>query len=140
MTAVLFLSKGLFKMSVKVNGKKLHLTTFEIATSGKNLRQCLVAQRDLAKVQEHYRNYHLKYENLKKGEDIEPEAIVDVLDARIKELDIYVGFLKPFLGLSDEQTKKVEDSDIDDVIDFTTEIIDKVTGVDSSKSEESESK
>lgn len=127
-------------MSVKVNGKKLHLTTFEIATSGKNLRRCLVAQRDLAEVQEHYRNYHLKYENLKKDEDIEPEAIVDVLDARIKELDIYVGFLKPFLGLSDEQTKKVEDSDIDDVIDFTTEIIDKVTGVDSSKSEESESK
>ena len=127
-------------MSVKVNGKKLHLTTFEIATSGKNLRQCLVAQRDLAKVQEHYRNYHLKYENLKKDEDIEPEAIVDVLEARIKELDIYVDFLKPFLGLSEEQTKKVEDSDIDDVIDFTTEIIDKVTGVDSSKSEESESK
>ena len=39
-------------MSVKVNGKKLHLTTFEIPTTGKNIRKCLVAQKNFAEVGE----------------------------------------------------------------------------------------
>ena len=35
-------------MAAKVNGKKLHLSTFEIPTSGKNIRKCLVAQKKFA--------------------------------------------------------------------------------------------
>ena len=37
-------------MSVKINGKKLHLTTFEIETTVKNVRACLKAQKVFAKL------------------------------------------------------------------------------------------
>lgn len=134
MTAVLFLSKGLITMSVKINGKKLHLTTFEVPTSGKNMRMCLVAQRDLAKESESFDAFNKKVDALKKDEELDSQTMIDFYDAQIKLIDTYSKFLKPILNLTDEQTKKLEDSDFKDVVDLANEVIAKVLGLDSSKS------
>ena len=134
MTAVLFLSKGLIKMSVKINGKKLHLTTFEVPTSGKNMRMCLVAQRDLAKESESFDAFNKKVDALKKDEELDSQTMIDFYDAQIKLIDTYSKFLQPILNLSDEQTQKLEDSDFKDVVDLANEVIAKVLGLDSSKS------
>ena len=114
-------------MSVKINGKKLHLTTFEIPTSGKNIRRCLVAQKHFAEA-----NEQIKHVNTD-----DDDSIIKALDAQIKLIDTYIEFLKPMLNLSDAQAQKVEDSDFDDVVDFTNEVINKVLGYDSSKSNKS---
>lgn len=134
MTAVLFLSKGLITMSVKINGKKLHLTTFEVPTSGKNMRMCLVAQRDLAKESESFDAFNKKVDALKKDEELDSQTLIDFYDAQIKLIDTYSKFLQPILKLSDEQTQKLEDSDFKDVIDLANEVIAKVLGLDTSKS------
>ena len=134
MTAVLFLSKGLITMSVKINGKKLHLTTFEVPTSGKNMRMCLVAQRDLAKESESFDAFNKKVDALKKDEELDNQTMIDFYDAQIKLIDTYSKFLQPILNLSDEQTQKLEDSDFKDVVDLANEVIAKVLGLDSSKS------
>lgn len=136
MTAVLFLSKGLITMSVKINGKKLHLTTFEVPTSGKNMRMCLVAQRDLAKESESFDVFNKKVDALKKDEELDSQTMIDFYDAQIKLIDTYSKFLQPILNLSDEQTQKLEDSDFKDVVDLANEVIAKVLGLDSSKSTE----
>lgn len=117
-------------MSVKVNGKNLHLTTFEIPTTGKNIRKCLIAQRDFAKIDQAMNDVDLNND----------ESIVKSLEAQIKLIDTYTNFLKPILGLSDDQAKKVEDAEFDDVVSFTNEVIAKVLGFDSDKSEKSEDK
>lgn len=134
MTAVLFLSKGLIKMSVKINGKKLHLTTFDVPTSGKNMRMCLVAQRDLAKESESFDAFNKKVDALKKDEELDSQTMIDFYDAQIKLIDTYSKFLQPILNLSDEQTQKLEDSDFKDVVDLANEVIAKVLGLDTSKS------
>lgn len=134
MTAVLFLSKGLITMSVKINGKKLHLTTFDVPTSGKNMRMCLVAQRDLAKESESFDAFNKKVDALKKDEELDSQTMIDFYDAQIKLIDTYSKFLQPILNLSDEQTQKLEDSDFKDVVDLANEVIAKVLGLDSSKS------
>lgn len=125
-------------MSVKINGKKLHLTTFEVPTSGKNMRMCLVAQRDLAKESESFDAFNKKVDSLKKDEELDGQTLIDFYDAQIKLIDTYSKFLKPILNLTDEQTKKLEDSDFKDVVDLANEVIAKVLGLDSSKSKESE--
>ena len=134
MTAVLFLSEGLITMSVKINGKKLHLTTFEVPTSGKNMRMCLVAQRDLAKESESFDAFNKKVDALKKDEELDSQTLIDLYDAQIKLIDTYSKFLQPILNLSDEQTQKLEDSDFKDVVDLANEVIAKVLGLDTSKS------
>ena len=134
MTAVLFLSKGLIKMSVKINGKKLHLTTFDVPTSGKNMRMCLVAQRDLAKESESFDAFNKKVDALKKDEELDSQTMIDFYDAQIKLIDTYSKFLKPILNLSDEQAQKLENSDFKDVVDLANDVIAKVLGLDSSKS------
>lgn len=130
MTAVLFLSKGNLNMSVKVNGKKLHLTTFEIPTTGANIRKCLVAQRDFAKVDQAISNVDMEND----------ESIIKSLDAQIQMIDTYVQFLTPILKLSPDQVKKVENSDFEDVVNLANEVIEKVLGFNSDKSTETESK
>ena len=117
-------------MSVKVNGKKLHLTTFEIPTTGKNIRKCLIAQRDFAKIDQAMNDVDLN----------DDESIVKSLEAQIKLIDTYTGFLKPMLDLSEDQAKKIENADFEDVVSFTNEVIAKVLGFDSDKSEKSEDK
>lgn len=117
-------------MSVKVNGKKLHLTTFEIPTTGANIRKCLVAQKDFAKANRAIKNVDMEND----------ESIINSLDAQIQLIDTYTEFLKPILKLSPDQVKKVEESDFDDVVDFADEVIEKVLGFNSDKSKESESK
>jgi len=121
-------------MSVKINGKKLHLTTFEVPTSGKNMRMCLVAQRDLAKESESFDAFNKKVDALKKDEELDSQTLIDLYDAQIKLIDTYSKFLQPILNLSDEQTQKLEDSDFKDVVDLANEVIAKVLGLDSSKS------
>ena len=121
-------------MSVKINGKKLHLTTFEVPTSGKNMRMCLVAQRDLAKESESFDAFNKKVDALKKDEELDSQTMIDFYDAQIKLIDTYSKFLKPILNLSDEQAQKLEDSDFKDVVDLANEVIAKVLGLDSSKS------
>ncbi|WP_294760566.1 phage tail tube assembly chaperone [uncultured Lactobacillus sp.] len=121
-------------MSVKINGKKLHLTTFEVPTSGKNMRMCLVAQRDLAKESESFDAFNKKVDALKKDEELDSQTLIDFYDAQIKLIDTYSKFLKPILNLTDEQTKKLEDSDFKDVVDLANEVIAKVLGLDTSKS------
>ena len=121
-------------MSVKINGKKLHLTTFEVPTSGKNMRMCLVAQRDLAKESESFDAFNKKVDALKQDEELDSQTMIDFYDAQIKLIDTYSKFLKPILSLTDEQTKKLEDSDFKDVVDLANEVIAKVLGLDSSKS------
>ncbi|WP_223898794.1 phage tail assembly chaperone [Lactobacillus huangpiensis] len=121
-------------MSVKINGKKLHLTTFEVPTSGKNMRMCLVAQRDLAKESESFDAFNKKVDALKKDEELDSQTMIDFYDAQIKLIDTYSKFLQPILNLSDEQTQKLEDSDFKDVVDLANEVIAKVLGLDSSKS------
>ena len=123
-------------MSVKINGKKLHLTTFEVPTSGKNMRMCLVAQRDLAKESESFDAFNKKVDALKKDEELDSQTLIDFYDAQIKLIDTYSKFLQPILNLSDEQTRKLEDSDFKDVVDLANEVIAKVLGLDSSKSTE----
>ncbi|MCT6888378.1 MAG: phage tail assembly chaperone [Lactobacillus sp.] len=123
-------------MSVKINGKKLHLTTFEVPTSGKNMRLCLVAQRDLAKESESFDAFNKKVDDLKKDEELDSQTLIDFYDAQIKLIDTYSKFLKPILNLSDEQTQKLEDSDFKDVVDLANDVIAKVLGLDSSKSTE----
>ncbi|QHJ84297.1 MAG: hypothetical protein [Caudoviricetes sp.] len=123
-------------MSVKINGKKLHLTTFEVPTSGKNMRMCLVAQRDLAKESESFDAFNKKVDALKKDEELDSQTMIDFYDAQIKLIDTYSKFLQPILNLSDEQTQKLEDSDFKDVVDLANEVIAKVLGLDSSKSTE----
>ena len=123
-------------MSVKINGKKLHLTTFEVPTSGKNMRMCLVAQRDLAKESESFDAFNKKVDSLKKDEELDSQTLIDFYDAQIKLIDTYSKFLQPILNLSDEQTQKLEDSDFKDVVDLANEVIAKVLGLDSSKSTE----
>lgn len=117
-------------MSVKVNGKKLHLTTFEIPTTGKNIRKCLIAQRDFAKINQAMTDVDVN----------DDESIVKSLNAQIQMIDTYTGFLKPILGLTEDQAKKVEDAEFDDVVDFTNEVIAKVLGYDPDKSEKSDDK
>ena len=117
-------------MAVKVNGKNLHLTTFEIPTTGKNIRKCLIAQRDFAKIDQAVTNVDLDND----------ESIVNSLNAQIKMIDTYTGFLKPILGLTEDQAQKVEDAEFEDVVDFTNEVITKVLGYDSDKSEKSKDK
>ena len=121
-------------MSVKINGKKLHLTTFEVPTSGKNMRMCLVAQRDLAKESESFDAFNKKVDALKKDEELDVQTLIDFYEVQIKLIDTYSKFLKPILNLSDEQTQKLEDSDFKDVVDLANEVIAKVLGLDSSKS------
>ena len=121
-------------MSVKINGKKLHLTTFEVPTSGKNMRMCLVAQRDLAKESESFDAFNKKVDALKKDEELDSQTLIDLYDAQIKLIDTYSKFLKPILNLSDEQAQKLEDSDFKDVVDLANDVIAKVLGLDSSKS------
>lgn len=121
-------------MSVKINGKKLHLTTFEVPTSGKNMRMCLVAQRDLAKESESFDVFNKKVDALKQDEELDSQTMIDLYDAQIKLIDTYSKFLQPILNLSDEQTQKLEDSDFKDVVDLANEVIAKVLGLDSSKS------
>lgn len=121
-------------MSVKINGKKLHLTTFEVPTSGKNMRMCLVAQRDLAKESESFDAFNKKVDALKKDEELDSQTMIDFYDAQIKLIDTYSKFLKPILNLSDEQAQKLEDSDFKDVVDLANDVIAKVLGLDSSKS------
>ena len=121
-------------MSVKISGKKLHLTTFEVPTSGKNMRMCLVAQRDLAKESESFDAFNKKVDSLKKDEELDSQTMIDFYDAQIKLIDTYSKFLQPILNLSDEQTQKLEDSDFKDVVDLANEVIAKVLGLDSSKS------
>lgn len=123
-------------MSVKINGKKLHLTTFEVPTSGKNMRMCLVAQRDLAKESESFDAFNKKVDALKKDEELDSQTMIDFYDAQIKLIDTYSKFLQPILNLSDEQTQKLEDSDFKDVVDLANDVIAKVLGLDSSKSTE----
>ena len=123
-------------MSVKINGKKLHLTTFEVPTSGKNMRMCLVAQRDLAKESESFDVFNKKVDALEKDEELDSQTMIDFYDAQIKLIDTYSKFLKPILNLTDEQTKKLEDSDFKDVVDLANEVIAKVLGLDSHKSTE----
>lgn len=117
-------------MSVKVNGKKLHLTTFEIPTSGKNIRKCLVAQKEFAKADEEIQNVNTD----------DDDSVIRSLDAQIKLIDTYTNFLKPMLGLSDKQAEKVENSDFNDVTEFVNEIIGKVLGFDANKSQDTETK
>lgn len=123
-------------MSVKINGKKLHLTTFEVPTSGKNMRMCLVAQRDLAKESESFDAFNKKVDALKKDEELDSQTMIDFYDAQIKLIDTYSKFLQPILNLSDEQTQKLENSDFKDVVDLANDVIAKVLGLDSSKSTE----
>lgn len=117
-------------MSVKVSGKKLHLTTFEIPTTGKNIRKCLIAQRDFAKINQAMTDVDVN----------DDESIVKSLNAQIQMIDTYTGFLKPILGLTEDQAKKVEDAEFDDVVDFANEVIAKVLGYDPDKSEKSDDK
>ena len=131
-----FSFERIIKMSVKINGKKLHLTTFEVPTSGKNMRMCLVAQRDLAKESESFDTFNKKVDALKKDEELDGQILIDFYDAQIKLIDTYSKFLKLILNLTDEQTKKLEDSDFKDVVDLANEVIAKVLGLDSSKSTE----
>ena len=131
-----FSFERIIKMSVKINGKKLHLTTFEVPTSGKNMRMCLVAQRDLAKESESFDAFNKKVDALKKDEELDSQTLIDFYDAQIKLIDTYSKFLQPILNLSDEQTRKLEDSDFKDVVDLANEVIAKVLGLDSSKSTE----
>ncbi|RVU71780.1 MULTISPECIES: phage tail tube assembly chaperone [Lactobacillus] len=115
-------------MSVKINGKKLHLTTFEVPTSGKNIIRCLTAQRDFAKENEIVKNM----------DSDNDDSVIKGLEAQIKMIDLYVKFLKPILHLSDAQEQKVEESDFDDVVDLANEVIAKVLGYNSDKSDESD--
>lgn len=113
-------------MSVKINGKKLHLTTFDVPTNGKNIRRCLVAQKKFAEADL----------AIKRVDTDDEESIINSLEAQIKLIDSYTEFLKPVLSLSDAQVEKVENADFEDVVAFTTEVIDKVLKVDSSKSDD----
>ncbi|MCO6515760.1 MAG: hypothetical protein J6586_04555 [Snodgrassella sp.] len=117
-------------MSVKISGKKLHLKTFEIPTTGKNMRRCLVAQKEFAKV-------NMAVSNLK---DDDADSILELLDATNKAITTYGEFLRDILNLSDEQFKKIdEEADFNDVREFAEKIMAKVLGWDADKSEDSES-
>lgn len=113
-------------MLIKINGKKLHLTTFEIKPTSKNLRRCLEMQKKVAEMT-------LAMKNV----DVEnPESIIQSLDKQLEWLDEDNEFLKDVLHLSADQVKKIEDSDFDDVNGFVQDVVDKILQRDDSKSED----
>lgn len=113
-------------MLIKINGKKLHLTTFEIKPTSKNLRRCLEMQKKVAEMT-------LAMKNV----DVEnPESIIQSLDKQLEWLDEDTEFLKDVLHLSADQVKKIEDSDFDDVNGFVQDVVDKILQRDDSKSED----
>lgn len=113
-------------MLIKINGKKLHLTTFEVKPTSKNLRRCLKMQKAVAEMT-------LAMKNV----DVEnPESIIKSLDKQLEWLDTDTEFLKDVLNLSADQVKKIEESDFDDVNEFVQEVVDKILQRDNSKSED----
>lgn len=102
-------------MSVKINGKKLHLTTFEVETTVKNVRACLKAQKTFAELSI----------AINKVKDDDDQSILDVLTAQENLLMKKKKFLKKILHLSDAQVDKIEDSDPGDVSEFVTDLIGK---------------
>lgn len=112
-------------MLVKINGKKLHLTTFEVETTVKNVRAFLKAQKVFAKLSI----------AINKVKDDDDQSILDVLTAQENLLDEEEKFLKKILHLSDAQVDKIEDSAPEDVSEFVTDLIGKILQVDDSKSD-----
>lgn len=112
-------------MLIKINGKKLHLTTFEVKPTSKNLRLCLKMQKTVAEMTLAIKNVDTD----------DPESIIKSLDKQMDWLNSDTEFLKDVLHLSADQVKKIEDSDFDDVNEFTQEVIDKILQRDDSKSE-----
>lgn len=113
-------------MLIKINGKKLHLTTFEIKPTSKNLRRCLEMQKKVAEMTLAMKNVDV--ENL--------ESIIQSLDKQLEWLDEDTEFLKDVLHLSADQVKKIEDSDFEDVNEFVQDVVDKILQRDDSKSED----
>lgn len=113
-------------MLVKINGKKLHLTTFEVVPSKRNLKRCLEMQKVIAEM-----NLEIKNTN-----PDDPASLVKSLKKQLEWLDADTTFLKEVLNLSDDQIKKVEDSDFDDVTAFVNEVMDKLLQRDDSKSDD----
>lgn len=112
-------------MAVKVDGKKLHLTSFNVLTNGHNIRACLVEQKKLAELDR----------ALKNVKDDDDNSMINFLDTQIAYIDNLSEFLKDILKLSDGQIKKIEDADFYDVVDFANEVIAKVLRQDQSKSD-----
>ena len=73
--------------------------------------------------------------SLKQIKEDDPESIIKSLEAQTRWLDSYTDFLQDVLKLSESQVKKVEDSDFDDVTEFTGEVVDKILQRDNSKSD-----
>lgn len=111
-------------MLIKIDGKKLHLTTFEVVPTAHALKRCLEIQKEIAKMQL----------SIKQVKDDDPESIIKSLEVQEKWLDSYIDFLQDVLKLSDAQVKKVEDSDFDDVTEFTGSVVDMILQRDNSKS------
>ena len=112
-------------MLIKINGKKLHLASFEVVPTAHVLKRCLDIQKEIAKMQL----------SLKQIKEDDPESIIKSLEAQTRWLDSYTDFLQDVLKLSESQVKKVEDSDFDDVTEFTGEVGDKTLQRDNSKSD-----
>lgn len=113
-------------MLIKINGKKLHLTTFEVTPTSKNLRRCLEMQKKVAEMTLAMKNVNVD----------DPESIIKSLDKQLEWLDTDTKFLKGVLNLSDDQVKKIDDSDFDDVNEFVQDVVDKILQRDDLKSED----
>lgn len=124
--AVPFLSKGILKMAVKVDGKKLHLTTFNVLTTGRNMKACLIQQKKMAELDQ----------ALKHVKDDDDQSVINFLDKQVEWIDEIDEFLKTVLQLSDSQLKKIEDADFYDAVDFANEVVAKVLRMDTTKSED----
>ena len=113
-------------MSVKINGKKLHLKTFEITRNGYRVRKSLEFQKTMAQMEM----------TLKRVKEDDDESMIRALDAQMKAIDAYTAYLKDVLNLSDDQVKKVQDSDIDDVSSFCVDVLSVILQMDADKSSE----
>ena len=94
-----FLSKGILKMAVKVDGKKLHLTTFNVLTTGRNMKACLIQQKKMAELDQ----------ALKPVKDDDDQSVINLLNRQVEWVDEFESLFNKVFNLSDAQGKKVED-------------------------------
>lgn len=119
--------------TVKIDGSKLHLKTFEVETSGYKMLKSMKMQRQSAALD-------VAINKLNDADADDPEEMIKFLDSQIDMVESEYSFLEEILGLTKTQMEKVKKASIQDVTSFVMDVCSKVLGWDHepSKSEDPE--
>lgn len=127
-------------MAVKIDVEKMLGTTkkVEVKTTAKNFKKAIAFMRGMNKAQ-------MDQVRAERAEDIEEEDDLAVLErndesmgSMVEMLDKAVEYIADTLKLNEKQVDKVEEHELDEVIDFAMEITGKVTGSEPTKGGEKE--